>query len=140
MNPTCSIRWIIVWKRLEALNNVSDPTEKSTLSENSDENDEYLCRTMSCLSILRSICDSVSELPLSVVARLISKHKIHSHLLPTFLSKSTVVSKRRTKSTQRRSMDQCKISSEDAETRSASLVVSASTFSRAGVFRKTRLL
>ena len=53
-------------ERLEALNNVSDPTEKSTLSENSDENDEYLCRTMSCLSILRSICDSVSELPLSV--------------------------------------------------------------------------
>jgi|TARA_B110000483_G_C18200496_1_gene544970 hypothetical protein len=74
-------------ERLEALNNVSDPTEKSTLSENSDENDEYLCRTMSCLSILRSICDSVSELPLSVVARLISKHKIHSHLLPTLLSK-----------------------------------------------------
>ena len=74
-------------ERLEALNNVSDPTEKSTLSENSDENDEYLCRTMSCLSILRSICDSVSELPLSVVARLISKHKIHSHLLPALLSK-----------------------------------------------------
>ena len=43
---------------------------------------------MSCLSILRSVCDSVSALPLSVIARLISKHKIHSHLLPTLLSKA----------------------------------------------------
>jgi len=76
-------------ERLESLNNTNDRGEQqSARLIDSENNDEDLCHTMSCLSILRSVCDSVSALPLSVIARLISKHKIHSHLLPTLLSKA----------------------------------------------------
>ena len=56
----------------------------------------------------------------------------------TFIE-NTVASRGRRKSIQRRSVDQCKDFIAHAETRSTSLVVSASTFSRASVFWQTRL-
>ena len=73
-------------ERLEGVNNMKCEGEKWTW--NDSDNGEYFSRAMSCLSILRSACDRVSELPLSVIARLVSKHKIHSHLLPTLLLKT----------------------------------------------------
>jgi hypothetical protein len=60
-------------------------------NENDDDDDDddgqNFAKAMSCLSIIRHVCDRISEIPLSAIANLVSKHKIHSHLLPSLLQR-----------------------------------------------------